>query len=134
MKTKSIIAIFLIATSLQLFAQAYRNGLYIPREFQKAYEKGTRKLDGNVSATYWQNRSEYKLKARIDPYKTLLHGEATITYYNNSPDTICRPTFHTYHDYYKQGAARLCLMTLMAGTELYITQQLNFITTIPTMK
>ncbi len=106
MKTKSIIAFFLIATSLQSFPQAYRNGLYIPLEFQKAYEKGTRKSDGSVSPTYWQNRSEYKLKARIDPYKKLLYGEATITYYNNSPDTLPQLAFHTYHDYYKPGSAR----------------------------
>ena len=106
MKTKSIIAIFLMAISHQSIAQAYRNRLYIPLEFQKAYEKGTRKLDGSVSATYWQNRSEYKIKARIDPYKKLLYGEATVVYYNSSPDTLRQLTFHTYHDYYKQGAAR----------------------------
>jgi hypothetical protein len=106
MKTKSIIAIFLIAMSLQSFAQAYRYGVYMPLEFQKAYKKGTRKLDGNVSATYWQNRSDYKLKARIDPYKKLLYGEATITYYNKSRDTLQQLVFHTYHDYYKPGAAR----------------------------
>jgi hypothetical protein len=106
MKTKSIIAIFLMAISHHSFAQAHRNGLYIPLEFQKAYEKGTRKLDGSVSATYWQNRSEYKIKARIDPYKKLLFGEATVIYYNNSPDKLRELTFHTYHDYYKQGSAR----------------------------
>jgi hypothetical protein len=106
MKTKSIIVIVLIAISHQSFAQAYRNGLYIPLEFQKAYEKGTRKSDGSVSATYWQNRSEYKLKARIDPYKKLLYGEAAITYYNNSTDTLQQITFYTYHDYYKPGADR----------------------------
>ena len=106
MKTKSIIAIFLIAISHQSFAQAYHNGLYMPLEFKKAYEKGTRKSDGSVSATYWQNRSEYKLKARIDPYNKLLHGEATIIYYNNSTDTLRQITFYTYHDYYKPGAAR----------------------------
>lgn len=106
MKTKSIIAIFLIALSHQSFSQAYRNGLYMPLEFQKAYEKGSRKSDGSVSATYWQNRSEYKLKARIDPYKKLLHGEATIIYHNNSTDTLRQLTFNTYHDYYKAGAAR----------------------------
>ena len=106
MKTKNIIAIFLIAISYQSFAQAYRNGLYMPLEFQKAYEKGTRKLDGSVSTTYWQNLSVYKLKARIDPYKKLLYGEATIIYHNNSTDTLRQLTFHTYHDYYKAGAAR----------------------------
>ena len=106
MKTKSIIATVLIVISNQSFAQTYHNGLYVPIEFQKTYEKGTRKSDGSVSTTYWQNRSEYKLKVRIDPYKKLLYGEATITYHNNSPDTLQEVTFHTYHDYYKPGAAR----------------------------
>ncbi len=106
MKTQSIIAIFLVAMSHHSFAQAYRNGLYIPLEFQKAYEKGTRKSDGSVSPKYWQNHSEYKLKARIDPYKKLLYGEATITYHNNSADRLEEVIFHTYHDYYKPGAAR----------------------------
>ena len=106
MKIKSIIAIFLMGISHQSFAQAYHDGLYMPLEFQKAYTKETRKLDGTVSATYWQNRSVYKLKASIDPHKKLLYGEATITYYNNSPDTLEQLTFHTYHDYYKPGAAR----------------------------
>ena len=106
MKIKSIVAIFLMGISHQLFAQAYRNGLYFPLEFKKAYEKGTRKSDGSVSSAYWQNRSEYKLKARIDPYKKLLNGEATITYFNDSPDTLRQLAFHTYHDYYKPGAAR----------------------------
>jgi len=46
------------------------------------------------------------IKARIDPYKKLLYGEATVVYYNSSPDTLRQLTFHTYHDYYKQGAAR----------------------------
>lgn len=73
----------------------------MPIEFQKAYEKGTRKLDGSVSPTYWQNRSIYKIKATVDPHTKLLKGEATITYFNNTPDTVRNPTFHTYHDYYK---------------------------------
>jgi hypothetical protein len=106
MKTKSIIATVLIFISNQSFAQTYPNGLYMPVEFQKAYQKGTRKSDGSISRTYWQNHSVYKLKARIDPYKKLLSGEATITYHNNSTDTLREVTFHTYHDYYKPGAAR----------------------------
>lgn len=75
--------------------------LYMPIEFQKAYEKGTRKADGSVSPTYTQNRSVYKIKASVDPHKKILKGEASITYHNNNSDTIRNPTFHTYHDYYK---------------------------------
>ncbi|MBX2945269.1 MAG: M1 family metallopeptidase [Cyclobacteriaceae bacterium] len=99
---KSRIFLLLFAVSGYIAdAQTKPSGLYMPIEFQKAYEKGTRKLDGSVSPTYWQNRSIYKIKATVDPHTKLLKGEATITYLNNTPDTVRNPTFHTYHDYYK---------------------------------
>lgn len=93
-------ALFIV--SLLASAQSGTTGLYMPLEFQKAYDHGTRQPDGKVSAAYWQNRSDYKLKARIDPVKKVLYGEGIITYYNNSPDTITRIVFHTYADYYRK--------------------------------
>lgn len=81
-------------------------GLYTPYEFKRAYEKGTRKADGSVSSTYWQNRSDYKLKAKVDPITKKLDGEGVITYYNNSPDSLASVAFHAYPDYYKEGSKR----------------------------
>ena len=94
-----------------VFCYAWANSqspsnLYLPTEFQQAYKKGTRSPDGKVAARYWQNRSEYKIKASIDPLKKLLSGDATIVYHNNSPDTLESITFHTYHDYYKANSLR----------------------------
>ncbi|MBX2963667.1 MAG: M1 family metallopeptidase [Cyclobacteriaceae bacterium] len=100
MKSLRILILFIL-TGYSAYAQPKTSGLYMPIEFQKAYETGTRKWDGSVSSSYWQNRSEYKIKATIDPHTRLLKGEANIRYYNNTPDTIRNPTFHTYHDYYK---------------------------------
>jgi hypothetical protein len=80
--------------------------LYMPVEFRKAYENGTRSWDGKVGANYWQNRSIYKLKATIDPATRLLKGEAEITYFNNSPDSIRNPVFHAYHDFYKPNSKK----------------------------
>jgi hypothetical protein len=93
--------IVLLAVLPLWYSQAQTTQLYMPIEFKKAYEKGTRKMDGTVSPTYWQNRSIYKLKANIDPSTRMLTGEAEITYFNNSPDSMRNPGFHTYHDYYK---------------------------------
>jgi hypothetical protein len=91
-----------LALALLANAQPGKPGLYMPLEFQKAYDKGTRKPDGRVSSSYWQNSSDYKLKARIDPAMKILHGEGLITYHNNSPDSIARIVFHTYADYYRR--------------------------------
>jgi hypothetical protein len=81
-------------------------GLYHPIEYRPSFENGTRRLDGTVSETYWQNRGEYVLKATVDPAKRLLTGTADITYYNNSPQTLDNIVFHAYHDMYKPGAKR----------------------------
>ncbi len=98
---------FLLTTILTcVLGYVYGQQLYMPLEFKKAYEKGTRKMDGTVSKSYWQNRSSYKLKAVVDPAKKLLKGEGTITYYNNSPDTCRFIVFHTYHDYYRNDSQR----------------------------
>jgi hypothetical protein len=93
--------LFVPATVVFMMGAAYAQPLYTPLEFQEAYKKGTRKPDGTVAPGYWQNRSEYKIKAKVDPYTKVLTGEARITYYHNGPDTIRNPTFHTYHDYYR---------------------------------
>jgi hypothetical protein len=96
MKKKLLLHLLLLCAHIS-FAQE----LYMPLEFRMAYESGTRKWDGTVSDRYRQNRSSYKLQATIDPHKRILNGSASITYFNNFPDTLNYVVFHTYHDYYK---------------------------------
>jgi peptidase M1-like protein len=43
---------------------------------------------GTPGPAYWQNRADYNLEARIDTAAHVLHGEETVTYTNNSPDTL----------------------------------------------
>jgi len=44
--------------------------------------------NGAPAANYWQNRADYTIKARLDTVKNELTGSETITYTNNSPDTL----------------------------------------------
>jgi hypothetical protein len=83
-----------------------QDGLYIPLNIQNAYEKGTRAYDGAPGENYWQNTSEYKIKAEVDPVTRLLKGSEEIIYYNNSPDTLNRIIFNLFQDFYKYGSAR----------------------------
>ena len=66
--------LFLVTYCIQLQAQFNPTSLYMPLEFQNAYNNGTRKYDGSVSSSYWQNHSDYKMKVKIDPKKKLLTG------------------------------------------------------------
>jgi hypothetical protein len=77
-----------------------------PLDIRKAYEKGTRSMDGKPGKNYWLNHSEYDIKVTLVPSKLLLKGKAQIIYANNSPDTLNTIVMRLYPDLYKKGAAR----------------------------
>lgn len=80
--------------------------LKMPKELKKAYANQTRSYDGKPGINYWQNFSEYNIKAQIDPKSRLLSGSEQIVYFNNSPDTLKNLVLKLYQDMYKKGAAR----------------------------
>ena len=47
-----------------------------------------RSSNGAPGPDYWQNRADYSIQATIDPPNKTLTGEVTISYTNNSPDTL----------------------------------------------
>jgi len=47
-----------------------------------------RSASGAPGKDYWQQRADYTIKATIDEKTSVLSGEETITYYNNSPDNL----------------------------------------------
>ena len=77
-----------------------------PLNIRRAYEKGTRSMDGKPGKNYWLNHSEYDIKVTLVPAKLLLKGSAQIIYANNSPDTLNKIVVRLYPDLYKKGAAR----------------------------
>lgn len=80
--------------------------LYMHRNLQRAYDKGTRSMDGKPGPGYWQNRARYDIDARVDVKKRQISGNARIVYYNNSPDTLRTLRFKLQHDRYRKGALR----------------------------
>lgn len=80
--------------------------LYKSTHFKKAYESGTRSVNGSPGKNYWQNRSDYLIKADLNPLTKILNGTAYITYFNESPDTLDEIVLRLYPDFYKKGTAR----------------------------
>lgn len=100
---------FLITIFFTIYFHPYllgQNDLYMPLNIKKAYENGTRNYDGTPGSNYWQNSSDYKIKVEIDPQKKMLYGSETITYHNNSPDTLKLLVIRLYQDIFKIGSAR----------------------------
>ena len=85
---------------------SFASDLKMPKEIKKAYTNQTRSFDGKPGTNYWQNFSEYNIKAEIEPKTRLLTGSEKIVYFNNSPDTLKNIVLKLYQDMYKKGAAR----------------------------
>jgi len=101
---KIILACSLIVLTTTLCAQT---NLFVPREMQRAYDKGTRNLNGEPGENYWQNYATYKLSIRFEPTTRLITGSEEISYKNNSQDTIKEIVFKLFPNLYKKGSIRL---------------------------
>jgi len=80
--------------------------LYMPREYKQAYMNETRSNNGMPGKNYFQNSTDYVIKAEFFPDTKLLTGSEVITYKNNSPDTLSRIYINLYQNLYKKGEAR----------------------------
>lgn len=101
MKFGHILIILIISVSYSA-AQS----VYVPLEFQDAYEDGSRSLDGNPGIDYWQNKAEYKFNVTLDPENGNIIGTGTITYQNNSPDILDKLVIRCYQNINKAGTIK----------------------------
>lgn len=98
-KTISLLIMFL---TINIFSQNY----YLPLNVKKAYDKGTRSYDGRPGKNYWQNTSNYNIKAELNPFTKMLTGSEQIDYVNNSPDTLKELIVNLFQNIYKYGSPR----------------------------
>jgi hypothetical protein len=81
-------------------------GAEMPIEVKTAFQNGTRSMSGKPGPNYWQNHSFYKINAELLPEESLLKGVESITYFNDSPDTLNSIVLRLYPDIYKKGNSR----------------------------
>ncbi len=89
------------------FFPAKSQSLYTPRNVRAAYNKGTRSPDGRPGKNYWQNHGRYTITISAMPPDRNIKGTETITYFNNSPDTLRNPVIKLFINIHKPGAPRL---------------------------
>lgn len=82
------------------------NDIFIPINIQKAYTGKTRSTDGKPGIIYWQNRADYNMEIEFNPETLLIKGKETITYTNNSPDSLKHLVFHLFPNMFKKGNMR----------------------------
>jgi len=99
-----IFLLFLL--SLSFLAAQNKSEIYIPLNVQKAYDSNTRSYDGKPGENYWINKTAYKMNVRLDTKTKQIFGNAEITYYNNSPDSLDEVVFKLYQQLFKKGNPR----------------------------
>ncbi|MGB4844723.1 MAG: M1 family peptidase, partial [Ferruginibacter sp.] len=78
---KATLLVVLFCLAITIHAQQ----LYMPKNVQDAYKKGTRSMDGKPGKNYWQNTADYKIDVKLSPPNRTITGTETIVYTNNSP-------------------------------------------------
>jgi len=103
---KNIVTIISILLLSNILLSQTTGSLYIPLEIQKAYKNQTRSKDGKPGINYYQNRTDYKIRAEFFPNTNMLTGNEIITYVNNSPDSLSYIYINLYQNIFKKGEAR----------------------------
>ena len=78
----------------------------LPRNFQAAVANKTRTMTGEPGTFYWQNKADYNIHIKFTPKSRKIVGTETITYYNNSPDTLKMIVMSLFPNLYKKGTQR----------------------------
>ena len=68
--------------------RAIRRDIPLTDAIRAAHAAGTRDSSGRPGAKYWQLRTDYVIRARLDVPAQRLSGFETITLQNNSPDSL----------------------------------------------
>ena len=81
-------------------------GLELPlsEAFERAVARGTRTRTGAPGPRYWQQWTDYSLKAELNPISKRLTGQGTLTYHNRSPDTLQEVYVQLLHNIFAPGA------------------------------
>ncbi|WP_223649975.1 M1 family metallopeptidase [Hymenobacter psoromatis] len=102
---KKILFAALFLPALTPVARA-QTPLYQPRDIKRAFEKGTRAADGRPGPHYWQNRARYDITVQALPPARDIKGRETITYFNNSPDTLKSLVIRLIQNIHQPGVSR----------------------------
>ncbi|WP_395006109.1 M1 family metallopeptidase [Undibacterium sp.] len=80
--------LMLLGISVSAIAQSPTEDKFRQLEDLLPTPTATRAASGAPGHAYWQQRADYVIRASLDEDKRSITGSETITYHNNSPDTL----------------------------------------------
>nr|WP_286670549.1 M1 family metallopeptidase [Fodinibius salsisoli] len=87
--------------------------------FFRAVDQETRTMSGVPGKDYWQQWTNYDIDVELIPADTLIKGSSTITYHNNSPDTLNQVFLELSQNMHKEGGVRNEATEITGGINLH---------------
>jgi hypothetical protein len=78
----------LSAQSGQAPERAVRRDIPLTNSIRSALDAGTRDSTGRPGPDYWQMRTDYSIRTRLDPTTSTVTGSESIVIHNTSPDSL----------------------------------------------
>jgi len=104
---KNILFVLILVSTYTISSYSQNsNDLYMPKEIKKAIKNQTRNYEGTPGTNYFVNKTDYKIKVNFNPETREIKGTETITYTNNSNDSLELLYLNVYMDLFKKGNAR----------------------------
>jgi hypothetical protein len=72
--------------------------------FNRAVSRGTRTTTGSPGPRYWQQWTDYRLEAELNPISKRLTGRGSLTYHNRSPEALSEVYVQLLHNLFAPGA------------------------------
>lgn len=96
-------------TIFPILAVAQTKNTYIPSEtfpttFYTYPGNENRTAEGRPGKSYWQNRADYQIEARLDTLKQSIQALEVISYTNNSPNSLSSLWLHLDQQIYRKDA------------------------------
>ena len=79
-------------------------GLPANEAFNRAVSRGTRTTTGAPGPRYWQQWTDYRIEAELNPISKRLTGRGSLTYHNRSPDALSEVYVQLLHNLFAPGA------------------------------
>jgi hypothetical protein len=86
--------------------------------FERAVQQGTRSLTGAPGASYWQQWTDYAIRARLDVEAKRVEGTVRMVYHNNSPRPLPVLALQLVQNVHREGAVRNREAEVTGGMEI----------------
>ena len=86
--------------------RAVRRDIPMTNSIRRAHEANARDSTGRPGRSYWQLRTDYTIRASLDPATSRIRGSETVMIRNDSPDSLTEIMLRLDPNHFRFGVPR----------------------------